>query len=133
MRFLSRLRSKDDEPSDDTEKKPAFPGLGVFSPAIGRAEPDPLRDCRILAELDSIFVRSKKLDSLEDVSYIVNQIRQGNIVLLDISRLNDGNEKSHLELKRIIERVRGETRNYQADIALVNDDCVIVTPSFVKL
>jgi SepF-like predicted cell division protein (DUF552 family) len=46
--------------------------------------------------------------------------------------MNDGKEQSHLELKRIIERIRGETRSYSADIALVNDNCVIVTPWFVK-
>jgi SepF-like predicted cell division protein (DUF552 family) len=130
---LSRLKSKAVSTTTDAETKPKYPGLGVFSPAIDQSEIDPTRDCRRLAELESIFVRSKKLVSLEDVPYIVNQIRQGNIVLLDISRLNDGKEKTHLELKRIIERIRGETRGYQADIALVNDTCVIVTPSFVKL
>ncbi len=133
MRFLSRLRSKDVSTTAETDTKPKYPGLGVFSPAIDHTELDPTHDCRRLAELESIFVRSKRLGSLEDVPYIVNQIRQGNIVLLDISSLNDGKEKTHLELKRIIERIRGETRSYQADIALVNDTCVIVTPSFVKL
>ncbi|MHA2044699.1 MAG: cell division protein SepF [Candidatus Thorarchaeota archaeon] len=64
--------------------------------------------------------------------YVTNEIREGNIVLLDISRLNDGNDQTHLELRRIIERIRGETRGYMADIALVNDDCMIVAPSFVS-
>ena len=73
------------------------------------------------------------MDSLDDVPFIVNQVREGNIVLLDITRLNDGRDQTHLELKRIIERIRGETRSYRADIALVNDSCVIVTPAFVKL
>ena len=65
--------------------------------------------------------------------YVVEEIKDGNIVLLDISRLNDGNDQSHLELRRIIERIRGATRGYQSDIALVNDGCMIITPSFVKL
>jgi SepF-like predicted cell division protein (DUF552 family) len=133
LRFLSRLKSKAVSTTTETETKSKYSGLGVFSPAVDQSEIDPTRDCRRLAELESIFVRSKRLDSLEDVPYIVNQIRQGNIVLLDISRLNDGKEKTHLELKRIIERIRGATRGYQADIALVNDTCVIVTPSFVRL
>jgi SepF-like predicted cell division protein (DUF552 family) len=110
-----------------------YSGLGIFSPAVDAAEPNPTRELRRLAELEAIFVRSKRLESLEDVPYVVNQIRDGNIVLLDISRLNDGKEQTHLELKRIIERIRGETRTYQADIALVNDSCVIVAPSFVRL
>jgi SepF-like predicted cell division protein (DUF552 family) len=47
--------------------------------------------------------------------------------------MNDGNEQTHIELRRIIERIRGATKGYQADIALVNDGCMIVTPAFVKL
>ncbi len=86
-----------------------------------------------LSELEEIFVRSKKLESLADVPYVVEEIKEGNIVLLDISRLNDGNNQTHIELRRIIERIRGATKGYQADIALVNDGCMIITPSFVKL
>jgi len=87
---------------------------------------------RKLAELEQIFIRTRKLESLADVPEIVSEIKNGNIVLLDISRLNDGNDQTHLELRRIIERIRGETRGYQAEIALVNDGCMIVTPSFVS-
>ncbi|MFX1416981.1 MAG: cell division protein SepF [Promethearchaeota archaeon] len=133
MRFLSRLRSKDDESTTEVGTTHKYSGLGIFSPAVDAVEPNPTRELRRLAELEAIFVRSKRLESLEDVPYVVNQIRDGNIVLLDISRLNDGKEQTHLELKRIIERIRGETRSYQADIALVNDSCIIVAPSFVRL
>ncbi len=106
--------------------------LGVFSPAIEMQQSDPVREYRRLAELDQIFIRSKSLKTLEDVPFVVNEIRNGNIVLLDISSLNDGQEQSYLELKRIVERIRGETRGYDADIALVNEKCLIVTPSFVR-
>jgi SepF-like predicted cell division protein (DUF552 family) len=133
LKFLSKLRSKGEESQADANENRKYPGLGIFSPTVGAKEVDPLRDCRRMAELDSIFIRTKRLESLEDVQYVVNQIRDGNIVLLDISRLNNGREQSYLELKRIIERIRGETRGYHADLALVNDGCIIVTPSFVKL
>ncbi len=120
--------------SADARMAPTAPqaALGVFSPSIEMAQPDPVRETRRLAELEQIFIRSKRLQSLEDVPFVVNEIRNGNIVLLDISRLSDGREQSYLELKRIIERIRGETRSYNADIAMVNDECLIVTPSFVK-
>ncbi|MFW9800364.1 MAG: cell division protein SepF [Candidatus Thorarchaeota archaeon] len=133
MRFLSRLRSKVDDSVAKAGAEHKYSGLGIFSPAVDAVKPGPTRELRRLEELEAIFVRSKRLETLEDVPYVVNQIREGNIVLLDISRLNDGKEQTHLELKRIIERIRGETRSYQADIALVNDDCVIVAPSFVRL
>jgi SepF-like predicted cell division protein (DUF552 family) len=67
------------------------------------------------------------------VPFIVNEIRQGSIVLLDITRLTNGNPQTYLELKRIVERIRGETRSFSADIALVNESCMIVAPSFVKM
>lgn len=132
MRSLFKRKSDDSEDIEPTERK--FPSLGVFSPAAGRAttEASPLLELKRLSELEQIFVRSKKLESLADVPSVISEIRDGNIVLLDISRLNDGSERTHLELRRIIERIRGETRGYRAEIALVNDECMIVTPHFVR-
>ncbi len=130
MRFL--FKRKDEDTNHQEERTSVYSGLGVFSPIEEIEQPDPLHECRRLAELDEIFIRSKNLVSLDDVPFIVDQIKNGNIVLLDIRRLNDGREQTHLELKRIIERIRGETRSYRADIALVNDSTVIVAPSFVR-
>ncbi|MGV9102702.1 MAG: cell division protein SepF [Candidatus Thorarchaeota archaeon] len=125
---LGRNKDEEDEDSDKTRGS----SLGLFSPAHGMDEQNPARDCKKLAELENIFIRSRKLTSLEeDVPFVVNQVRDGRIVLLDISRIHN-NGKGKLELKRVVERIRGQTRGYNADIALVNDDCVIVTPSFVK-
>ena len=129
MRSLFRRKRNKKEDDNETTVIPPYAGLGVFSPAV---KGEPAHECKRLAELESIFIRSKRLDSLNDVPYIVDQIRNGNIILLDITRMNDGKEQNHMELKRIIERIRGETRSYSADIALVNDNCVIVTPWFVK-
>ncbi len=130
MRFL--FKRKDEDTNHQEDRPSTYSGLGVFSPIEEIEQPDPIRECRRLAELDEIFIRSKNLISLDDVPFIVDQIKNGNIVLLDIRRLNDGREQTHLELKRIIERIRGETRSYRADIALVNDSTVIVAPSFVR-
>ena len=132
MRFLKRKGSSSESDDKGTHDN-SYTHLGIFSPVAEPVQQNPAHECKRIAELDSIFIRSKRLDSLDDVPFIVNQVREGNIILLDISRLNDGRDQTHLELKRIIERIRGETRSYRADIALVNDSCVIVTPSFVKL
>ncbi|MFW9907556.1 MAG: cell division protein SepF [Candidatus Thorarchaeota archaeon] len=132
MRSLFR-RKQNDEPSQEISARRVFPSLGVFSPATDTTGPDPHQELRKLSELESIFVRSKKLESLADVPYVVDEIKEGNIVLLDISSLNDGNEHTHLELRRIIERIKSATKGYQSDIALINDGCMIVTPAFVKL
>jgi SepF-like predicted cell division protein (DUF552 family) len=132
VRFLFR-RKQNDEVSAETSTRRVHPGLGVFSPVVETSQTDPRKELKKLSELETIFVRSKKLESLADVPFVVDEIKGGNIVLLDISSLNDGNEQTHLELRRIIERIRGATRGYEADIALVNDGCMIVTPAFVKL
>ena len=131
MRFLFKRGRKTDSSEEKTVQR-TLPSLGLFAPVSESKQSDPRHDIKRLAELEQIFIKTKKLESLTDVPDIANEIRDGNIVLLDISRLNDGNDKTHLELKRIIERIRGETRSYQAEIALVNDDCMIVTPSFVS-
>jgi len=131
VRSLFR-RNRSTDSSEETKDKRTLPSLGLFAPVSESKQSDPQHDIKRLAELEQIFIRTKKLESLTDVPDIVSEIRNGNIVLLDISRLNDGNDQTHLELRRIIERIRGETRGYQAEIALVNDDCMIVTPSFVS-
>ena len=132
MRSIFRRRQNDDS-SDDSGDEKMLPKLGLFSPVSDSVQPNPMHELRKLRELEEIFIRSKKLESLSDVPYVVEEIKEGNIVLLDISSLNDGNDQKRLELKRIIERIRGATKGYQADLALVNDDCMIVTPSFVRL
>ena len=131
MRSLFR-RNRSTESTEEKTVQRTLPSLGLFGPVSEPKQSDPHHDIMRLAELEQIFIRTRKLESLADVPEIVSEIRNGNIVLLDISRLNDGNDQSHLELRRIIERIRGETRGYQAEIALVNDGCMIVTPSFVS-
>jgi SepF-like predicted cell division protein (DUF552 family) len=132
VRFPFRRREKPHESVAETVRNPPYSSLGIFSPSSDAGQHDPARECKRLADLESIFIRSKRLQSLEDVPFIVSQVRNGNIMLLDISRLNVDKEQAQLELKRIIERIRGETRSINADIALINDGCVIVAPSFVK-
>lgn len=132
MRSIFR-RKQNDERSDEISTGFSPHRLGVFSPVTAVAQPNPHQELRKLSELESIFIRSKKLESLADVPYVVDEIKEGNIVLLDISSLNNGDEQTYLELRRIIERIKGATKGYQADLALVNDGCMIVTPSFVKL
>ncbi|MBN2230918.1 MAG: cell division protein SepF [Candidatus Thorarchaeota archaeon] len=132
MRSLFR-RKQSDKSSDEQNIGRTIPSLGVFSPVVEETQPNPHQELRKLSELEAIFVRSKKVESLADVPYVVDEIKEGNIVLLDISCLNDGSEQTHIELRRIIERIKGATKSYHSDIALVNDDCMIVTPAFVRL
>ena len=133
MRLPFRKRDDNDKQNDSVSNESTYNGLGLFSPVLDPVETIEDYNWKRLNELERILVKSKKLTSLEDVTSVVNEIRDGNIVLLDITRLNNGREQCRLELKRIIERIRGETRGFRADLALVNDDCIIVTPPFVRM
>ena len=133
MRLPFRKRDDNDKQNDSVSNESTYNGLGLFSPVLDPVETIEDYNWKRLNELERILIKSKKLTSLEDVTSVVSEIRDGNIVLLDITRLNNGREQCRLELKRIIERIRGETRGFRADLALVNDDCIIVTPPFVRM
>ena len=133
MRLPFRKKDDNDKQNDSVSNESTYNGLGLFSPVLDPVESIEDYDWKRLNELERILIKSKKLTSLEDVTSVVSEIRDGNIVLLDITRLNNGREQCRLELKRIIERIRGETRGFRADLALVNDDCIIVTPPFVRM
>ena len=133
MRLPFRKKDDNNKQNDSISNESTYNGLGLFSPVLDPVETIEDYDWKRLNELERILIKSKKLTSLEDVTSVVNEIRDGNIVLLDITRLNNGREQCRLELKRIIERIRGETRGFRADLALVNDDCIIVTPPFVRM
>ncbi len=133
MRFPFRKKDDYDKQGDLPAGESSYSGLGLFSPVAESTELFQDTHWRKLTELEQIIVRSRKLSSLEDVTAIVTEVREGNIILLDITKLNNGREQCRLELKRIIERIRGETRGFRADLALVNDDCIIVTPPFVRM
>ena len=81
----------------------------------------------------SIYIRPHKLSGLADVPFIVGELDRGNIILLDISKFNDGREQSRLELRRVVERLRGETRSIQSEMALIGKDYILVTPRQVKI
>ena len=133
MRLPFRKKDDNDKQNDSVETESTYNGLGLFSPVLDPIKTIEDHNWKHLNELEMILITSKKLTSLEDVTSVVNEIRDGNIVLLDITRLNNGREQCRLELKRIIERIRGETRGFRADLALVNNDCIIVTPPFVRM
>ncbi|MCK5389893.1 MAG: hypothetical protein KAJ36_05355, partial [Candidatus Thorarchaeota archaeon] len=80
MRSIFRRKQSDDT-SEEISTKRSLPRLGIFSPATESHEVDPVRELKRLSELEEIFVRSKKLESLADVPYVVEEIKDGNIVL----------------------------------------------------
>lgn len=77
-----------------------------------------------------LYVKAAELNSLKEVSKIKEEVYSGNVLLLDISALEDD-----LERERAVEDLRKTTDDIDGDIAAVKlwDDLVIVTPTSIKI
>jgi len=77
------------------------------------------------------YVKTLKLRSLADVQKVSHELNEGNIVVADISVLND---RDPLELKRTIDQIKGICRGIGGDVAGIGDTMhVIITPSNIKI
>ena len=77
------------------------------------------------------YVKTLRLRSLADVQKVSHELNEGNIVIGDISVLND---RDPLELKRTIDQIKGICRGIGGDVAGIGDTMhVIITPSNIKI
>ncbi len=77
------------------------------------------------------YVKTLRLRSLADVQKVSHELNEGNIVIGDISILN---ERDPLELKRTIDQIKGICRGIGGDVAGIGDTMhVIITPSNIKI
>ena len=89
-------------------------------------------------ELDSSHFDEKlgvnvKIDVLErysDTDRIQGLLRQGNVIFLKIRELR---EKDINELKRAVEKLRKTCSAMNGDIVGVDEDYLIITPSFARV
>lgn len=75
-------------------------------------------------------IKVDKLEDFSDTDRIQKQIRDGNIVLVKIKALRG---KDISELKRAIDKLRKTTIAMNGDIAGIDEDFIIVTPSFAHV
>ena len=73
-----------------------------------------------------IGITVEKLEKFEDTERVLNSLRQGNIVFLKIRELK---EKDMGELKRAVEKLKKTAIANNGDIAGVEQDWLILTPS----
>jgi len=83
-----------------------------------------------LGEIEPIYVRSMELNSMADIQEAADELRAGNLIILDISSLMN---KDPNELKRAIDQLKGICQGIGGDIGRLTDTRVIATPKFVKL
>ncbi|RLJ01341.1 MAG: hypothetical protein DRP11_04550 [Candidatus Aenigmatarchaeota archaeon] len=75
-------------------------------------------------------IKIVRLNEYNDAERIQKAVREGNIVLVKIKTLK---ERDMTELKRAIERLRKTTTAINGDIVGVDEDYVIVTPSYAHV
>jgi SepF-like predicted cell division protein (DUF552 family) len=77
-----------------------------------------------------VNIRIENLNDYRDIDNIQRQVREGSIVFLRIKRMK---ERDLGELKRSIERLRRATISMNGDIVGVDEEFLILTPSFAKI
>jgi SepF-like predicted cell division protein (DUF552 family) len=77
-----------------------------------------------------VNIKIENLNDYRDIDNIQRLVREGNIVFLRIKRMK---ERDLGELKRSIERLRRATTSMNGDIVGVDEEFLILTPSFAKV
>lgn len=75
-----------------------------------------------------VYVKAAELKDLNDVADLKEAVYNGNILLVDISRVED-----ELTLERSVNELSKAVSDINGDIAAMGDDQVIVTPTAVKI
>ena len=85
------------------------------------------------SEVDSsgkILIKTDKIEDFADADRIQKLLRENSVVLVKIKSLR---EKDISELKRAIDKLRKTCVAMNGDIAAIDEDWIIVTPSFAHI
>ncbi|MEM3514671.1 MAG: cell division protein SepF [Candidatus Hadarchaeum sp.] len=106
-----------------------------------RAEPAPIQEIPVtevestarpgkVGEVEPIYVKSMELNSLADVQEAADELRAGNIIILDISSLMNHDPQ---ELKQAIDQLKGICQGIGGDMGRLTETKVIATPKYISL
>jgi hypothetical protein len=76
------------------------------------------------------YVKPVALERDTDVQMVADELKKGNIVLLNIAGLS---KRNTLKLRELISGIRSTVNEIDGDIARITTDRVILTPSKVKI
>lgn len=103
---------------------------GEVSPEVPVIEIEDIHKIKGTNELEPIYVRSMELHSLVDVQEVADELRTGNIMILEISTLMNQDPE---ELKRAIDQIKGICQAIGGDVGRLTESKVIATPRFVTI
>ena len=84
-------------------------------------------------EAASMFVRFMELTGLMDVTPISEEVRKGNLVVMDVSPLVQHGTESQTQLKRAVEQLRAVCISVDGDIGQLGNRYIILAPTRVKI
>mgnify|MGYP002639491654 CR=1 FL=1 len=76
------------------------------------------------------FVKPMDLSGNEDIEGIMKEIKQGNIILLNVESLS---KRNVIKLKELITKIKDGIDEVDGDIARISAEKVLITPSKVKI
>ena len=97
---------------------------------LGEAEYIELDTSSVDSHSGKVPIHVEKMDDFSDSDRIQKTIRNGSIVLVKIKALKD---KDLSELKRAIDKLRKTCVAINGDIAGIDEDWIILTPSFAHI
>lgn len=122
--FTTKKKKKSDSNKSSTEgNSKDFPDIPVI-------EVDETDTSERKNEIEPIIVKSIDLNALVDVQEAGNELRDGNIAILNISPLM---EEDPNELKKAVDQLRGIADEIDGDVGRLSESRIIATPELVQI
>lgn len=89
-----------------------------------------LEEGDLMEEEADTWVTTRTLSNVSDVQDIMQEVKKGNIVLVDIEQLY---KKNTVKLRQSVSELKGTVSDLDGDIARLSEEKVLVTPSGIKI
>ena len=98
--------------------------MDAYLDTLGLEEED------LLQEQADVWVKSKDLEDVVDAKTVCEELRKGNIVLLNIEPLY---KRNTIKLKQSISEVKSTVHEINGDIVRITEYLILVTPRGMKV
>jgi SepF-like predicted cell division protein (DUF552 family) len=89
-----------------------------------------LEEDDLLEEHADMWVKPLALEDVVDIERVSDELKKGNMVLLNIEPLY---KKNTIKLRQAVSEIKGSVHDINGDIARLSDTKVLVTPANVKI
>lgn len=76
------------------------------------------------------LVKPVNLASEKDVEVALNELKQGNFILLNIGEMK---KRNAMKLRELVGALKAQVEGINGDLALVSQEKILVTPSKIKI